>query len=77
MEIFPGYECLVFDIRSQTFMPAVVQCRYGFVSEYMTREYGIEAGRYPDCVDVIFKHDNRLSKGHFTECIRRMNICQS
>lgn len=39
----------------------------------MEREFGREAAKYPDCVDVIFDHDGRLSKGHFTSYTKPVN----
>jgi hypothetical protein len=69
-EIFPGHKCMVYDIQQKAFRPAVVVKRYGYISEYMQREYGREAAKYPDCVDVKFDHDGRLSRGHFTESIK-------
>lgn len=71
-EILPGCRLMVYDPYRNgqrgkgEFCSATVVCRYGFVSEFMEKEYGREAAKYPDCVDVIFDHDGRLSKGHFT-----------
>jgi hypothetical protein len=45
---------------SITMKEATVVCRYGCRSTY-NKEW-----IYPDLVDVIFDHDKRLSKGHFT-----------
>ena len=77
MEILPGSRVKVFDGRlfvndkatplSVTMKPATVVKRYGYRSEY-NREWV-----YPDCVDVIFDHwPERVSKGHFTNCVERM-----
>lgn len=78
--ILPGTRVKVFDPRlyiddvktpaSHTFRTATVTRRYGFISEYIEREHGREAAKYPDCCDVIFDHDGRESKGYFTYGIK-------
>ena len=82
MAILPGSRVLVFDPRlfeddiktplSHTTCPATVTRRYGFISEYIEREHGREAAKYPDCVDVIFDYDGRESRGHFTEGVKEI-----
>ena len=47
------------------YMKAIVIRRYGYISEWMLKEYGKAASRYPDCIDVVFE-DGRLSRKHFT-----------
>ena len=74
--ILPGTRVTVFDPSlfiddvktplSVTQQPATVIQRYGFISEYIEREHGRDAAKYPDCCDVIFDHDGRRSNGHFT-----------
>lgn len=77
MKILSGSRVLVFDHTlykddkttplSVTLKPATVVCRYGYVSEHMTKLYGAKAGRYDDLIDVIFDHKpTKVSKGHFT-----------
>jgi|AMWB02.1.fsa_nt_gi hypothetical protein len=78
--VLPGTRAMVYDPWANgregyyknegAFMPATVVRRYGFISEYMEREYGRETAKYPDCVDVVFDHDGRISHGHFTDCIK-------
>lgn len=78
--ILPGFRAMVYDMWANgrkgyyenkgEMKAATVMCRYGYVSEYMEQEHGRKAAIYPDCVDVIFDHDGRLSKGHFTEGIK-------
>lgn len=52
---------------SVTMKLATVVCRYGTRSTY-NREW-----IYPDLVDVIFDHNKRLSKGHFTYSVEKTN----
>ena len=64
---------------SVTMKPATVVCRYGIHSDVMCK-HAEEDGRphrgkdccwnYPDLIDVIFDHDGRLSKGHFTRSVK-------
>ena len=82
--ILPGTRVMVFDAKlfiddiktplSMTVQPATVIKRYGVVSEWMEKEYGREAARYPDLVDVIFDHDGRESRGHFTNGIQILGM---
>ena len=76
--LWPGTRVAVFDSSlfkddistplSYTVRPATVTCWYGYVSEYMEREYGREAAIYPDMIDVIFDHrPERVSRGHFSD----------
>jgi hypothetical protein len=70
---FPGDRCMVFDHRlfvddnktplTKTMQPATVVRRYGKRSGYQP------AWKYPDLVDVIFDHDGRESRGHFTDSV--------
>lgn len=63
---FPGDRCKVFDPRlfvddkktplSKTMQPATVLKRYSYFSN----------GFWDDVVDVIFDHNNRVSRAHFT-----------
>lgn len=81
-EIMPGDSVIVYDPwafgsigywRGEgAFREAVVVRRYGYISEYMEREYGRDAAKYPDCIDVIFLHSSKLSKGHFTEGVKKV-----
>jgi len=67
-EFWPGARVKVYDDRIKAFGLATVVCWYGFVSEYMEREYGRAAAIYPSCVDVIFDHRSQeVSDGHFTD----------
>jgi len=76
-EIVPGDKVMAYDPwafgregyynHKGAFRPATVVLRYGFISPTMERWYGREAAKYPDCVDLVFDHDKRLSHGHFTE----------
>jgi len=76
LEILPGTRVLAYDPWANgregyykgegEWKEATVVMRYGFISEHMERLYGREAAKYPDCVDVKFDHDGRISKGHFT-----------
>ena len=78
--ILPGFRAMVFDPWANgregywnnkgEYRAATVIKRYGFVSEWMEAAHGREAAIYPDCVDVIFDHDGRVSKSHFTEGLR-------
>ena len=64
----PGDRVVVFDPTlwkndrdtppSKTFQLATVVCYYGIKSKLY--------GNYPSLIDVVFDHDGRLSKGHFT-----------
>lgn len=49
---------------SMTMKSATVLCRYGYRSTYNPNWI------YPDLVDVIFDHNKRISKGHFTTGIK-------
>ena len=74
-EIYPGDTVVVFDPfannRQGAFREAIVLMRYGYVSRDMMRILGwsYETAQYPDCIDVQFS--DRISKGHFTEGVRR------
>jgi len=73
--ILPGTKVKVFDHTlfkddistplSFTMRDAIVLRRYGCISTF--------GGKYSDLVDVKFLHNNRESKGHFTDFIRRYN----
>ena len=77
-ELWPGTRVMAFEPTlfkndvdtplSVTSSPATVVCWYGYVSEYMEKEYGRANALYPDLVDVIFDHDlSRISHGHFSD----------
>jgi hypothetical protein len=79
-EILAGDRVMVHDPRlfiddiktpvSFTRRSATVIRRYGYYSETMAELCeNKEAGKYPDCVDVVFDYDGRESKGHFTSGI--------
>lgn len=66
---------------SVTFKSATVIRRYGKTTEYRGNiaydDYGnqfgeVEYWKYPDLVDVIFDHDGRISKAHFTSGIQEL-----
>lgn len=76
-KIMPNNKVLVFDSTlfindkdtplSMTMKSAKIICRYGNRSTYNPNWI------YPDLVDVIFDHDKRLSKGHFTHGVELIN----
>ena len=72
-EILPGTEVTVWDHRHERWERATVLMRYGYVAKDMMRILGwsYKTAQYPDCVDVEFHHDKRISKGHFTDGVRR------
>ena len=47
-----------------TFQPATVKCHYKHKSRY--------DGKYESLIDVVFDHDGRLSRGHFTWGVKRL-----
>lgn len=49
---------------NKAFKLATVVCYYGFKSE--------QYGNYPSLIDVVFDHDGRLSKGHFTSTVKKV-----
>jgi len=58
---------------STTVRKGTVIRRYGYVSEYMLKEHGVEASRYPDMVDIIFDYrPEQVSKGHFTTGVKTL-----
>lgn len=74
-EIQHGDRVLVYDYRgfkndvetprSVLIRPAVVVCRYGYITDY-----GSGPCRYPDLLDVVFDHrPGEVSRGHFTEYV--------
>jgi hypothetical protein len=71
-EIWPGDRVRVYDPRHESFREGVVLSRYGFVSYDMMRILGwsYETAQYPDCIDVQFA--DRISKGHFTEGVKKI-----
>lgn len=79
-EYWPGTRVEVFDSLlyindiitplSITVRPATVVKWYGYISEYMKREYGYKNACYPSLIDVKFDHRERVSTGHFTTFVK-------
>ncbi|MGI0076467.1 MAG: Rieske 2Fe-2S domain-containing protein [Nitrosopumilaceae archaeon] len=72
LSIVPGTRAMVWgdrlyknDVRTPNcYRPATIVCRYGRISTFIEREYGREAAKYPDLVDVVFDYKpERVSKG--------------
>lgn len=70
-QFIPGDRVIVFDPSlyvddkktplGMTFKLATVVCHYGLSKEY------------PSLIDVVFDHNQRLSKGHFTVGVKVIN----
>jgi len=80
LPLVPGDRVTVFDYRlfeddvttplSMTMCPATVVRHYGYVSEFLAKEIGREAARYPNCIDIIFDHrPDSVSKAHIAEYV--------
>lgn len=73
-EIVPGFRVIAYDSAdTQEHKVGTVVKRYGFISTYIEREHGREAAKYPDCCDIRFDHNQKVSKGHFTYCLQVIN----
>lgn len=78
INLMPGDVVTVFDRKlfiddiktplNITMQKAIIVKRYGIIKSVL-------GYRYEDLIDVVFLHDGRLSKGHFTERARKELIC--
>ena len=78
-EFWPGTRIKTFDSRlykddistplDVTIKSGTVIKWYGYVSEWMEKEFGREVAKYPELIDIKFDHSEKISHGHFIDFV--------